>query len=102
MQTDYRKRIRSVCPWVAVMAALMSLPSTIRAQSNADGDTASDKTSSSYDQIAPVLLGKESFQDVMAKDKAAKGSVMARQNKLLQERYDAKEKTALVAYMRQL
>jgi cytochrome c peroxidase len=43
---------------------------------------------SSYDQIAPVLLGKETFQAVMARDKADKPSVMARQKKLLEERYD--------------
>jgi cytochrome c peroxidase len=43
---------------------------------------------SSYDQIAPALLGKESFQTVMARDKANKASVMARQQKLLEERYD--------------
>ena len=43
---------------------------------------------SSYDQIAPVLLGKESFQSVMAKDKADKPAVMARQKNLLDERYD--------------
>src|SRR5262245_57170071 len=43
---------------------------------------------SSYDQIAPVLLGKESFQAVMAKDKAGKAAVMARHQTLLEERYD--------------
>src|SRR4051812_47390209 len=42
----------------------------------------------SYDQIAPVLQGKETFQAVMAKDKADKPAVMARQQKLLDERYD--------------
>jgi cytochrome c peroxidase len=43
---------------------------------------------SSYDQIAPVLQGKDTFQAVMAKDKADKPAVMARQKKLLEERYD--------------
>jgi cytochrome c peroxidase len=43
---------------------------------------------SSYDQVAPVLLGKETFQDRMAKDKADKPAVMARQQKLLEERYE--------------
>src|SRR5882724_10184857 len=43
---------------------------------------------SSYDQIAPVLLGKGSFQAVMAKDKADKPAVMARQQKVLEERYE--------------
>ena len=90
MQADYRKRIRRWFPWVAVMAALvlLAVPSMIRSQPNADGDKPKDKISSSYDQIAPVLLGKESFQEVLTKDKAERESVMARQSKLLQERYD--------------
>jgi hypothetical protein len=45
---------------------------------------------SSYDQIAPVLLGQETFQARMAKDKADKAATMARQLKLLEERYDLK------------
>jgi cytochrome c peroxidase len=43
---------------------------------------------SSYDQIQPVLLGKESFEDVMRRDKAAKPEIMARQKQLLEERYN--------------
>ena len=42
----------------------------------------------SYDQISPVLLGQVTFADMMAKDKADKAGVMARQKKLLEERYD--------------
>src|SRR5579862_2662182 len=45
---------------------------------------------SSYDQIAPVLLGQETFRDRMANDKADKPATMARQLKLLEERYDLK------------
>ncbi|WZP00791.1 cytochrome B6 [Isosphaeraceae bacterium EP7] len=47
---------------------------------------------SSYDQIAPVLLGKEAFKDRMAKDKADKAAVMARQQDLLKARYDLASK----------
>jgi cytochrome c peroxidase len=43
---------------------------------------------SSYDQIAPVLIGKQSFADTVAGDKADKPAVTARQQKLLAERYD--------------
>jgi cytochrome c peroxidase len=43
---------------------------------------------SSYDQIAPVLQGKETFQQVMEKDKAGKAAVMERQKQLLEERYN--------------
>ena len=42
----------------------------------------------SYDQVSKVLLGEESFEAMMAKDKADKDAVMARQKKLLEERYD--------------
>jgi len=45
---------------------------------------------SSYDQVTPVLLGKESFASMRAKDIADKPAVMARQTKLLEERYDLK------------
>ena len=47
---------------------------------------------SSYDQIAPVLIGKETFAEMMAKDKAKKADVMARQQALLEERYDLSKK----------
>jgi cytochrome c peroxidase len=60
---------------------------TARAQEPARNEQApAGKTS--YDQVAPVLLGKESPADVMAKDKADKPSVMARQQQLLEDRYD--------------
>jgi hypothetical protein len=47
----------------------------------------------SYDQLAPVLLGQDTFANVMAKDKASKEAVMARQKKLLVERYDLAVRT---------
>jgi cytochrome c peroxidase len=43
---------------------------------------------SSYDQVSPVLLGQQTFATMMAKDKADKATVMARQMKLLNDRYD--------------
>ncbi len=47
---------------------------------------------SSYDQVAPVLLGHETFQARMASDKAEKAAVVARQMTLLQSRYDLSSK----------
>ena len=41
----------------------------------------------SYDQVSKVLLGEETFQAMMEKDKTDKASVMERQRKLLEERY---------------
>src|ERR1035438_6607477 len=52
------------------------------------GVVARDVGKSSYDQIAPVLIGKETFAQMLAKDKAGKAKVMARQMALLEERYD--------------
>jgi len=43
---------------------------------------------SSYDQISPVILGQESFEKMRTSDKAAKEGIMARQQKLLDERYE--------------
>jgi len=90
MQTDSKRRIWRWLPWLVVPAVLVFLvvPSLTRPQSRAEEDKPKDDTPSSYDQIAPVLQGKGSFQSVMAKDKADKESVMARQKKLLEERYD--------------
>jgi cytochrome c peroxidase len=70
----------------SVLVALGALTGTAFYELTAADDPMASK--SSYDQIAPVLLGKESFQAVMAKDKADKPAVMARQQKLLTERYD--------------
>jgi len=64
------------------------IPSVELFQAMASGQEPKNATASSYDQIAPVLLGKQTFQAVMAKDKAEKDAVMARQQKLLEDRYD--------------
>ena len=92
MQGIHRTRIGRRLAGISVLAflVLMIAPSLARPQSQAqaDGDKPKENTPSSYDQIAPALLGRESFQAVMAKDKADKESVMARQKKLLEERYD--------------
>ena len=90
MQTENRRRIWRWLPWLVVLTSLVFLaaPSRTRPPSRAQEDKPKDAVPSSYDQIAPVLLGKESFQDVMSRDKVDKDSVMARQKKLLEERYD--------------
>lgn len=53
-----------------------------------------DVGKTSYDQIAPVLVGKESFEAMMAKDKAGKAEVIARHKALLEERYDLTRKVS--------
>ena len=57
---------------IAVIASAL-LAGSLPAQ---DRDSAPpQKGATSYDQISPALLGKESFQDVMAKDKAGKAAI---------------------------
>lgn len=58
-----------------------------------------DVGKTSYDQIAPVLVGKETFAAMMAKDKAGKAEVIARQKALLEERYDLTPKLSKKAKM---
>ena len=60
------RRIRRRGPWLAALVVLVvPAPSLPRLALGQD-------VKSSYDQVTPVLLGKETFQDVMAKDKADK------------------------------
>jgi cytochrome c peroxidase len=47
----------------------------------------------SYDQVSPALTGQTSFAEMMAKDKAAKAEIVARQKALLDERYNLTPKT---------
>ena len=90
MQTENKRRIWRWLPWLVVLTSLVFLaaPSLTRPPSRAQEDKPKDAVPSSYDQVAPVLLGKESFQTVRARDNADKDAVMARQKKLLEERYD--------------
>src|SRR5262245_46901146 len=85
MRPENRVRIWRTLPWVAIPAILVFLviPSLTQSQ-----DKGKETVPSSYDQIAPVLQGQGTFQAMMAKDKADKPGVMARQMKLLEERYN--------------
>jgi cytochrome c peroxidase len=91
MQTHNNRRIERWLPWLVLSTSLALLAAfTLNWHpSKADEDKpAGAAASSSYDQIAPVLLGKVRFQDMLAKDKAEKNSFAARQKKLLEQRYD--------------
>jgi len=70
-------------------AALFLLSPALRSEGRG-GDQPADigKRPSSYDQISPVLLGQESFEKMRSKDKADKDAILARQRKLLEQRYD--------------
>src|SRR5205809_6947466 len=88
MQTPLKARLFRWLPWLAVCALVLYLVSPSLTQQGPKPPAEKTTVPSSYDQIAPVLLGQESFQAVLAKDKAAKPGVMDRQRKLLEERYD--------------
>ena len=81
--------------FVLLGAVGVLVPAAAAAQSGADrgrnDHTVAARTGgapSSYDQVAPVLLGQETFESRVSKDKAEKPTVMARQKKLLDERYN--------------
>ena len=86
-----RSRTRIARAWRSVLLALAAVTVVFalpRWELQAEEPKPKEGVASSYDQIAPVLLGKQSFQAVMAKDKADKDAVMARQKKVLEERYN--------------
>jgi cytochrome c peroxidase len=79
-------------PWLLTLAGFgvlfyLARPSPTE-QPAAGQVPARDVGKTSYDQIAPVLIGQETFAGMMAKDKAGKAAVMARQMALLEERYN--------------
>jgi cytochrome c peroxidase len=90
MQAHTNRRIRRWLPWLAVLAVPAYLVTPSLTQPPGAGQ-APPKTS--YDQVSPVLLGQESFAAMLAKDKADKAAVMARQRRLLEERYDLSPRT---------
>jgi len=76
--------------WIVPLTilAMLVVPTSLLWKAQAADDDPKGTAPSSYDQIAPVLQGKGTFKAVMEKDKADKAGVMARQQKLLEERYD--------------
>jgi cytochrome c peroxidase len=90
MQTEIRCWISSRLAWIGLAGSLMFLAALAltRSASRADDDKPKNGPPSSYDQLAPVLLGQESFETVLTRDKADKPGVMAQHQKLMEERYD--------------
>ncbi len=81
-----RNRIIRSLPWLVLSGLIVVAAGKALSQSKTDPPASDSK--SSYDQVSPVLLGKQTFQEMMASDKAAKDATSARQRKLLEERYD--------------
>lgn len=95
MQSENRRQGKSWLPWVAVCALLLYLAGPSLTQSKRGAEEPTKKKAvmpppvpSSYDQVTPVLLGQDSFTAMRKKDQAAKERVMARQQELLEKRYD--------------
>jgi cytochrome c peroxidase len=83
-------------PWLLVTIVILywggrcltQQPSSTAGQIQGGSEQGKAPSKTSYDQISPVLIGEETFQKTMAKDKADKPAVMTRQKALLEERYD--------------
>jgi cytochrome c peroxidase len=94
MQAESRWQPMRWLPWLTVCFVCLCLANRSLTQPKRAPDPSGKgggqpaAPTSSYDQVSPVLLGQESFAAMMAKDKAAKEGVMARQHKVLEERYD--------------
>jgi cytochrome c peroxidase len=92
MNTVIRERVWHGLPWASVAAlCLCVFNPMLRSEAQQPKQPPDQKRgpgTSSYDQISPVLLGQVTFDEMMAKDKASKATVMARQRKLLEDRYD--------------
>jgi cytochrome c peroxidase len=94
MKALTRKRVwrwlplAAVCAVVLYLASPVPLPIQGRPHADEPPDREKGPPPSSYDQVSDVLLGKETFQKMMAKDKADKPAVAERQKKLLEDRYD--------------
>jgi cytochrome c peroxidase len=92
-----RNRILRPLPWLLLSSVIVIAAGKVLSQSRAEPPSSDSK--SSYDQVSPVILGQQSFEAMMAKDKAAKDSITARQRKLLEERYDLSVRTDLKVKM---
>src|SRR5262245_33031443 len=89
MSAETRRSVGRWLPWLAVCAVVLYLASPSFTRQRRDvKEKDAPPASSSYDQISPVLLGQESYESMRAKDKEAKAGIMARQKKLLEERYN--------------
>src|SRR2546421_404241 len=82
MQNQARQGVLRWFPWLAVcgMALYIAGPSWTEskrpARSKDRPDVVKGPLPSSYDQVTPVLLGQQSFQAMLKKDRAEKSAVM--------------------------
>jgi cytochrome c peroxidase len=91
MNQSSKNRMRRSLTWLLLGGVIVIAAGNVLSQSRPEQPPSDSK--SSYDQVSPVLLGKQTFQEMMAKDKADKETIIARQRKLLEERYDLSVRT---------
>src|SRR4051812_43910166 len=91
MKTITRKHVGRLLPRAAAGALLLCLFSPVMRSEAQDRKVPPDETKglvpSSYDQFSPVLQGKQTFEEMGERDRGGRADVMARQKKLLEERY---------------
>ncbi len=96
MRTALSRFWRSTPVWLTVGLAAAPLtfirPVTANQEQAGEGQAGKSPPAapapSSYDQISPVLLGQKTFAAQREQDKAGKAAVLARQQALLEERYE--------------
>jgi cytochrome c peroxidase len=96
MDASTKQRVWRWLPWLAVCAVVLYCVSPSLTRQKDKEPPPNEKPpapTSSYDQVSPVLLGQETYAKMVADDKANKPTVMARQQKLLEERYNLTPKT---------
>jgi cytochrome c peroxidase len=85
-------------PWLGVVAAAaltwLAAPALLRTQARPDDKKAAEQVPSSYDQVAPVLVGQGTFAQMREKDIAGKKKIMDRQHRLLEERYNLEKRVS--------
>jgi cytochrome c peroxidase len=96
MQTPDKARIHRWLPWLTAAAALavLAAPALIWSRPRQEAKDAKPTAPSSYDQIAPALVGQDTFEAMRARDKAGKKKIMERQMRLLEERYDLNKRVS--------
>jgi cytochrome c peroxidase len=88
-------------PWLTttIAIAVLAAPALIWSRPRQEGKEAKPTAPSSYDQIAPALVGQDTFEAMRERDMAGKKKIMDRQMRLLKARYDLAKKVSKTVTM---
>jgi cytochrome c peroxidase len=95
LQGRFRRRWTCLCDAASLLfvaAALIGHPGPSASAQTPEAQEKKSPAKSSYDQVSPVLLGKETLQGQMTKDLAEKPTFAARQREHLESRYNLASK----------